>query len=172
MKKILISLLILVAIGIVVVVSLKNKDFIEVNPPSTESWECDGDAMICPDGSAVGRSGPNCEFTECPPPDATSTTLVTYLGGQVTGLHLTLNPREIISDSRCPLGANCIWAGTVEVKTAISTEVAHGEHVFVLGEPHVFGDFEITLTGVTPSPIAGEPIPDSSYRFTFEVNKN
>lgn len=28
---------------------------------------CTMEAMICPDGSAVGRSGPNCEFTACPP---------------------------------------------------------------------------------------------------------
>ena len=27
---------------------------------------CPADAMICPDGSAVGRSGPDCEFDPCP----------------------------------------------------------------------------------------------------------
>ncbi len=27
---------------------------------------CTMDARICPDGSAVGRTGPNCEFAECP----------------------------------------------------------------------------------------------------------
>lgn len=27
---------------------------------------CTLDAMMCPDGSYVGRSGPNCEFEECP----------------------------------------------------------------------------------------------------------
>jgi len=27
---------------------------------------CPMDAKICPDGSAVGRTGPNCEFTPCP----------------------------------------------------------------------------------------------------------
>ncbi len=29
---------------------------------------CTMDAKICPDGSAVGRSGPKCEFTACPTP--------------------------------------------------------------------------------------------------------
>lgn len=29
---------------------------------------CTADAMLCPDGSAVGRSGPNCEFAPCPSP--------------------------------------------------------------------------------------------------------
>lgn len=27
---------------------------------------CTEDAKICPDGSAVGRTGPNCEFAKCP----------------------------------------------------------------------------------------------------------
>ncbi|MDO8408408.1 MAG: hypothetical protein Q7S95_04275 [bacterium] len=27
---------------------------------------CPLDAKVCPDGSAVGRSGPSCEFTSCP----------------------------------------------------------------------------------------------------------
>lgn len=27
---------------------------------------CTMDAKICPDGTAVGRSGPNCEFSPCP----------------------------------------------------------------------------------------------------------
>ncbi|MDQ3099176.1 MAG: hypothetical protein M3Q44_05510 [bacterium] len=29
---------------------------------------CTMDAKICPDGTAVGRSGPMCEFTACPLP--------------------------------------------------------------------------------------------------------
>lgn len=28
--------------------------------------ECQADAKLCPDGSAVGRVGPDCEFAECP----------------------------------------------------------------------------------------------------------
>ena len=30
---------------------------------------CTDDAMICPDGSSVGRTGPNCEFAPCPGAD-------------------------------------------------------------------------------------------------------
>lgn len=32
-----------------------------------EYVSCNRDAKICPDGSTVGRSGPKCEFAECPP---------------------------------------------------------------------------------------------------------
>jgi hypothetical protein len=34
--------------------------------PEEEMVACTMDAKICPDGSAVGRSGPKCEFTPCP----------------------------------------------------------------------------------------------------------
>lgn len=30
--------------------------------------QCTLEAKLCPDGSAVGRTGPNCEFAECPGP--------------------------------------------------------------------------------------------------------
>ena len=35
-------------------------------PGSEEPVFCTMDAKICPDGSFVGRSGPNCEFDPCP----------------------------------------------------------------------------------------------------------
>jgi len=33
---------------------------------------CTMEAKLCPDGSAVGRTGPNCEFAACPEASATS----------------------------------------------------------------------------------------------------
>jgi len=35
-------------------------------PMPTEPVFCTQEAMLCPDGSYVGRTGPNCEFTQCP----------------------------------------------------------------------------------------------------------
>src|SRR3989338_2422272 len=32
----------------------------------TESVRCTTEAKVCPDGSEVGRGGPNCEFSPCP----------------------------------------------------------------------------------------------------------
>lgn len=34
---------------------------------SQKNNACTMEAKLCPDGSAVGRSGPNCEFAPCPP---------------------------------------------------------------------------------------------------------
>ncbi len=35
-------------------------------PTSSNGKMCTLEAKICPDGSAVGRTGPNCEFAACP----------------------------------------------------------------------------------------------------------
>lgn len=36
-------------------------------PPFIPSQQaCTMEAKICPDGSSVGRTGPNCEFSPCP----------------------------------------------------------------------------------------------------------
>ena len=41
--------------------------------PMDEVVVCTADAMMCPDGSYVGRVPPNCEFDTCPVVQSTST---------------------------------------------------------------------------------------------------
>lgn len=54
-------------------VTLSALRFFHETATAPYSGGCTQEAMICPDGSAVGRIGPNCEFAECPaiPPDPT-----------------------------------------------------------------------------------------------------
>jgi hypothetical protein len=67
MKK----LFILVVIGIIalslVIGFVVGKRVATGNPP-VGGVACTMEAKICPDGSAVGRSGPKCEFAPCPSP--------------------------------------------------------------------------------------------------------
>jgi hypothetical protein len=35
-------------------------------PGTTNTYTCPADAMQCPDGSYVGRTGPQCQFSPCP----------------------------------------------------------------------------------------------------------
>lgn len=134
-------------------------------------YACNADGKICWDGSVVGRTGSDCQFAACPSEDVSSTMITTSMGQKATGLSVSITPKSIVSDSRCPTNVQCIWAGTVEIRAVAETKVGHGEHTFKLNEPQTFGDFTITLTNVTPSPKAGEKIPDSAYRFSFEVKK-
>jgi hypothetical protein len=55
-----IFVLIITALGAVVVVLLMSNQ-------GPEPVACTADARICPDGTAVGRVPPDCEFAECPP---------------------------------------------------------------------------------------------------------
>ncbi len=76
--KILVAILILVIIGVSMAVWQKNKAI--PGPDNNEPVACTLEAKICPDGTAVGRQGPRCEFTACPNSDgglnATSTDTV------------------------------------------------------------------------------------------------
>lgn len=53
----------------------------------TEGTVCTMDVKICPDGSAVGRSGPNCEFIPCPtsPPSPEKRKFTAFLYYQLAG---------------------------------------------------------------------------------------
>ncbi|MEK7187383.1 MAG: hypothetical protein AAB691_00875 [Patescibacteria group bacterium] len=41
---------------------------------------CTEEAMLCPDGSSVGRTGPRCEFAECPAVSSSTTPTSTSTG--------------------------------------------------------------------------------------------
>lgn len=48
-------------------VSMPNSGSGVIPPSAGDEWvACTMDAKICPDGSAVGRQGPHCEFAKCP----------------------------------------------------------------------------------------------------------
>jgi hypothetical protein len=64
-------------------------------PPKTPGpVACSMEAKLCPDGSAVGRTGPNCEFAPCPP-SPEPTPAPTY--GDCSGP----------GDTSCPSGEVC-----------------------------------------------------------------
>lgn len=57
-------------IGVVVITSIVGGAYffgkLPIKPTDNNPKACTLEAKICPDGSVVGRSGPNCEFTQCP----------------------------------------------------------------------------------------------------------
>ena len=59
---ILILSVVLIGVGLVFWRSGMSGSAPKVNPPVA----CTAEAKICPDGSAVGRTGPLCEFSACP----------------------------------------------------------------------------------------------------------
>ena len=136
---------------------------------------CTQEAKLCPDGSYVGRTGPNCEFTECP---AVATTTVSStvslqvrMGQKVSGGGVTITPFALLEDSRCPVDVQCIQAGTVRVKATLESGLGTASQEFKLGQIVTTEAETITLTTVTPQKMAGVSIKSSEYVFTFEVTK-
>jgi hypothetical protein len=62
MKNILFTLFVLGVIAVLIVLFMNREE-------SEEMIACAADAMLCPDGTWVGRTGPDCEF-DCPPAPA------------------------------------------------------------------------------------------------------
>jgi len=137
----------------------------------TTTYECDQDAMTCPDGSTVGRIGADCHFARCPAPGATSGTIQTTVGQKMTALNTTVTPLEVTSDSRCPTDVQCIWAGTVKVRTKVENASSSSMLELTLGSATSTLGVQLTLSDVSPSKTSGGSIPISSYRFIFTIKK-
>lgn len=79
--------LVIVLIALVIGVGFSIRPILQ-NRSHGGTVACTEEAKLCPDGSAVGRTGPNCEFATCPnttvvPPDD-RIIRAGYVAGQVT----------------------------------------------------------------------------------------
>jgi hypothetical protein len=133
-------------------------------------YACNADGKACPDGTVVGRTGPNCEFPACPDiatPEKEST--VARLNQRIltNGVHIT--PLEVVEDSRCPTDVQCIQAGTVRAKVRLEGPGGTQIETMVLGSPIAFGNKHVTLMNVNPSKSKSTSIVPTDYRFTFSV---
>ena len=71
MKNILLPMVIVLAVVLLLLVGTRIEQsgkqeilpVVEVHP---DSQGCTMDAKVCPEGSSVGRTGPNCSFAPCP----------------------------------------------------------------------------------------------------------
>ncbi len=127
---------------------------------------CPADAMICPDGTSVGRVGPTCEFAACPQvlgETVATTTLAIGASDEVAGIQLKVV--SLVEDSRCPSDVQCIQAGTVRVKVLVSGS----EYTLTLNKPEVIGALSLTLVDATPAKKSGQTITPQDYRFTFTI---
>ena len=131
---------------------------------------CTQEAKICPDGTAVGRTGPNCEFAACPLSGGT-VSVETRIGKEVSGLGVRITPLAIVEDSRCPIDVMCIQAGTVRVRALLSSGLGEATQEFKLGQTITTEAERITLTEVFPQRMAGTMVRDGEYVFQFEIAK-
>lgn len=176
MKKSIITIVLLV---IALFIAIKFKNFIKNNPApepnlpvqnDDETVFCTKDAMMCPDGTYVGRTGTKCEF-KCPEVVATTTINSTVILGlnetfEINGL--IIKPWAVTQDSRCPSDVTCIQAGKVVVAINLGTSTMEIEP----GQIKHAGAFSVTLDDVMPYPISTHKITDQEYKFTFTFKNN
>ncbi len=81
---------------------------------------------------------------------------------------------SVIEDSRCPEGANCIWAGNAKIKIEVSCNNHKEEfeiNTNVGAKGAAFDGYAINLTDLSPVPKQGETTDKNSYIATFEVSR-
>lgn len=93
------------------------------------------------------------------------------LGQRVAVGAAMVTPQSVAEDSRCPVGARCIWAGRLVVKTRIEANGWRKTADLTLGEPYTARGTGLTLTAGEPGRMAheGKETPKEAYRFTFET---
>lgn len=92
--------------------------------------------------------------------------------GQSEGaLGVRVVPLEVVQDSRCPIGVQCVWAGTVVLRAMLESGLGKAEQQFELGKPITTEAEEVTLVRVRPERSEGNNIATRDYIFDFQVNK-
>jgi len=170
---------------IIIIFALVSLSISSVMNSSQKTIACTEEAKICPDGSSVSRVGPKCEFSECPKV-ATQTTVIgtttqntnivipnisktTKLNKKVTISGVSITPIELISDSRCPVDVQCVWAGTVDIKVKIESGTSVQESRISLGSSVKFLNVGVELKNVLPQPYVRVSIKPENYYFEFNV---
>ena len=145
---------------------------------------CTQEAKICPDGSVVGRTGPNCEFAKCPYVVMSQASL-----GAPFKIALQQNiaiPLEKLSfkfyavteDSRCPIDVRCVWAGRAVIALEVTKngentatfELTNGDSNIEISEQYYEG-YVIKFLNINSSPVISTK-PTQNYVATLIVSKS
>ena len=80
-----------------------------------------------------------------------------------------VTPIAVVEDSRCPIGVQCIQAGTVRIRARVTQSGGTRDVTLSLGEPLVVGGGELSLVRVCPYPVYRSPIAPNDYRFSLRL---
>lgn len=81
---------------------------------------------------------------------------------------------SLVEDSRCPEGANCVWAGNAKIKIEISN--GRKKETFEVNtnlgpKGATFGGYAVNLIELKPTPKVNAKINRNSYTATFTVSR-
>ena len=78
-----------------------------------------------------------------------------------------VTPIRLLSDSRCPMEARCVWAGEVRILARVRTGRGSTTRELTLGKPVAVADGQLELASVMPPRSVQRPIRLRDYRFGF-----
>lgn len=94
---------------------------------------------------------------------------------RVTGTKYTVKFVEMVEDSRCATGTNCVWAGNAKIKVQI-TKNGRSPKILELNsngpEAAAFDGHTFKLAALTPHPAMNIRINRNGYVATIQVSKS
>jgi hypothetical protein len=101
-----------------------------------------------------------------------ATVSLSVSGVTVIGSGVTLRLDEIVSDSRCPATAICVWAG--EATAGLTVTGPGGTTPFRLGTlapSATAAGYRFELLEISPYPYGTDPIPTAQYRVRIRIRR-
>lgn len=102
-----------------------------------------------------------------PPVEATAGPIRAGIGQTVAVDGPRVTPLEVLEDSRCPRGVQCVWAGRVRISARIDLGKGSETRELTLGKPENVADGALELVEVLPDKMADRTILPEDYRFGF-----
>ena len=102
-------------------------------------------------------------------------TIELNFGKEATFVDANLNLlfEEIIEESRCPIGVDCIHAGRVVVQIGVAPSnlaIPNDAKISLeVDQKDTLGNIVFTLLEVNPYPVEGSPVPDDQQQLKLQV---
>lgn len=127
--------------------------------------------FLFPDATRLGDGYEKADKTEeSEVTYAAETTVSARLGEEGKTLGVSITPLAVLEDSRCPVGVQCIQAGTVRLSLHVKSAVAEDTLEIGLASAISSERERVAFIDVVPPPRAGEDIADADYVFRFHVS--
>ena len=76
---------------------------------------------------------------------------------------------KVVSDSRCPEGVKCVWAGAISVEILLDNSISMV--ISAIDNTISYKGYKIIVTQATPYPKSGSVIREEDYKVEFKIYK-
>ena len=142
MKNLKIITVIIIFLGIAIVFVIRGKS--PILSPTPIQTACTEEAKLCPDGSYVGRTGPQCQFSECPAVIVATTTPTTTPPTPKTLSGIT---GTVLLGPRCPVMRNPPDPQCADrpYQTSLEVTTVDGKRVIAKFSSDTQGKFKVSV---------------------------